>query len=88
LFEHRATDHQLLTPLTMLSPGTIQLILEGVGAMLAVIGLGGSGGIAIAVLLGKPLDRVSRWGQLGTTLGFLFGIPATVLVVVLLSNWP
>jgi hypothetical protein len=72
----------------MPSFGTIHLILEGVGAMLAVIGLGGSGGIALAVLLDKPSEQVSRWGQLGTALGFLFGIPAAVLVVVLLSNRP
>jgi hypothetical protein len=66
--------------------GAIRLVLEGVGAMLAVIGLGGAGGIAIAVLLDKPSDRVSRWGQIGTTFGFLLGIPVAIGIVVMLSN--
>lgn len=54
--------------------------------MLAVIGLGGSGGIAIAVLIDKPSEEVSRWGQIGTTIGFFLGIPIAIVIFVLLSN--
>jgi hypothetical protein len=65
---------------------TIQLILEGAGAMLAVIGLGGSGAVALAVLLGKPSQEAGRWGQIGTTLGFLIGIPFAICAVLVLSS--
>lgn len=70
----------------MPSFGTIHLILEGVGAMLAVIGLGGSGAVALAVLLGKPSQEVGRWGQIGTASGFFVGVPAAIVTVWLLSR--
>jgi hypothetical protein len=70
----------------MPSFSTIHLILEGVGVMLAVIGLGGSGAVALAVLLDKPSQEVGRWGQIGTTLGFLIGIPFAICSVLLLSS--
>lgn len=66
--------------------GTIALILEGVGALLAMAGLGGSGAITVAVLLKKPSDKVSRWAQYGTTGGFIVGVPVAITVVLLLSN--
>ena len=54
--------------------------------MLAVIGLGGSGAVALAVLLGKPSQEAGRWGQIGTTLGFLIGIPFAICTVLVLSS--
>jgi hypothetical protein len=65
---------------------TIHLILEGVGAMLAIVGLGGSGCMTVAVLFRKSAEEVSRWGQIGTAIGFLVGIPAAVFTVLLLSS--
>jgi hypothetical protein len=51
--------------------------------MLAVIGLGGSGCITVAVLIGRPVEEVGRWGQLGTAAGFIVSIPAAIITV-----WP
>jgi hypothetical protein len=65
---------------------TIQVILEGVGAGLAMVGLGGSLGTTVAVLICRPRDEISVWGQIGTAIGFLLGIPVAIGVVVLLSN--
>jgi hypothetical protein len=70
----------------IISLGTIHLILEGIGAMLAMVGLGGSAFVTIAVLIGKRSEEVGRWGQIGTAIGFLFGIPAGIITVVVLSK--
>ena len=70
----------------MPSFGTIHLILEGVGAMLAGIGLGGSGFVTLALLIGRPTEEVGRWGQMGTAVGFILGIPVAVGTVLLLSS--
>jgi hypothetical protein len=74
------------TSVVMPSFSTIQLILEGIGVMLAVIGLGGSGCVTVAVLIGRPVEEVGRWGQLGTAAGFIVGVPAAIITVWLLSS--
>jgi hypothetical protein len=63
--------------------GSIQLILEGVGAMLAMVGLGGSAGITIGVLLRRAPEDIGSLGHAGTALGFILGIPAAILFVLL-----
>ncbi len=65
---------------------TIQLVLEGVGAGLAMVALGGSLGITVTVLIGKSSDVVTHWGHIGTAIGFLVGIPVAIVTFVLLSN--
>ena len=65
---------------------TIHLILEGVGAMLAVIGLGSSGFVTLALLIGRPTEEIGRWAQIGTAVGFIIGIPVAIIAVLLLSS--
>ena len=65
---------------------TIHLILEGVGAMLAVVGLCTSGFVTLALLLRKPSDEIGRWGQIGTAFGFILGVPVAFGTVLLLSS--
>jgi hypothetical protein len=76
------SEASLLMPLF----STIQLILEGVGVMLAVIGLGGSGFVTLALLLRKPSEEIGRWGQIGTAFGFILGVPVAICTVLLLSS--
>ncbi len=64
----------------------IHLILEGVGVMLAVIGLGGSGFVTLALLIRRPMEEVGRWGQIGTAVGFILGVPIAIGTVLLLSS--
>jgi hypothetical protein len=70
----------------MPSFGTIQLILEGVGVLLAVVGLGGSGCVTLAVLIHRSTEEVGRWGQIGTAAGFVLGVPVAIITVWLLSS--
>jgi hypothetical protein len=65
---------------------TIHLILEGVGVMLAVVGLCTSGFVTGAVLIRKPSEEVSRLGQIGTAVGFILGVPVAIVIVLLLSS--
>jgi hypothetical protein len=65
---------------------TIHLILEGVGVMLAVIGLCTSGFVTLALLMRRPREEVGRWGQFGTAVGFILGVPAAIVIVLLLSS--
>jgi hypothetical protein len=69
-----------------LSPANVHPILEGVGAMLAVVGLCGSAAVAVAVLINRPSEEVGRWGQRGTAAGFILGIPAGFIVFALVSK--
>ena len=70
----------------MPSFSTIQLILEGVGVMLAIVGLGGSGCMIVACPFPKIREEVGRWGQIGTATGFIVGVPAAIFTVLLLSS--
>ena len=65
---------------------TIHPILEGVGAMLAVVGLCTSGFVTGALLLRRPTEEVGRWGQIGTAFGFILGVPVAIGTVLLLSS--
>ncbi|HJZ37677.1 MAG TPA: hypothetical protein VJ204_15515 [Solirubrobacterales bacterium] len=65
---------------------TIHLILEGVGAMLAVVGLCTSGFVTLALLFRRPTEEVGRWGQIGTAFGFILGVPVAIGTVLLLSS--
>jgi hypothetical protein len=66
--------------------GSVSLILEGLGVMLASIGIGGAFGIAAAVLEGKPNEEIARWGYWGTTAGVVLGIPLTISAFVLIAR--
>jgi hypothetical protein len=68
------------------SLSTIHLILEGVGAMLAVIGLCASGFVTGALLIRRPTEEVGKWGQIGTAVGFILGVPVAIGMVLLLSS--
>jgi hypothetical protein len=65
---------------------TIHLILGGVGAMLAVVGLCTSGFVTLALLIRRPREEVGRWGQIGTAVGFILGVPVAIGTVLLLSS--
>jgi hypothetical protein len=54
--------------------------------MLAVIGLGGSGFVTLAVLIRRPTEEIGRWGQIGTAVGFILGVPVAIGTVLLLSS--
>jgi hypothetical protein len=86
LIRHQATDYRPWAPRVIPSFSTIHLILEGVGVMLAVVGLGGSGFVTLALLLGKPPEEIGRWGQIGTAFGFILGVPVAIGTVLLLSS--
>jgi hypothetical protein len=86
LITHQTAIDNSEASLVMPSFSTIQLILEGVGVMLAVIGLGGSGCVTVAVLIGRPVEEVGRLGQLGTAAGFIVGVPTAIVTVWLLSS--
>ena len=65
---------------------TIHLILKGIGMMLAVIGLSASGFVTAALLIRRPTEEVGRWGQVGTAVGFILGVPIAIGTVLLLSS--
>jgi hypothetical protein len=54
--------------------------------MLAVIGLCTSGFVTCALLIRRPSEEISRWGQFGTAVGFILGVPAAIVIVLLLSS--
>jgi hypothetical protein len=86
LIRHRAADNKPRVPRVIPSFSTIHLILEGVGVMLAVIGLCTSGFVTCALLIRRPSEEISRWGQFGTAVGFILGVPAAIVIVMLLSS--
>jgi hypothetical protein len=86
LITHQTAIDNSGASLVMPSFSTIHLILEGVGAMLAVIGLGGSGFVTLALLLRRPSEEIGRWGQIGTAVGFILGGPVAIVTVLLLSS--
>jgi hypothetical protein len=54
--------------------------------VLAVIGLAGSGFVTLALLIRRPTEEVGRWGQIGTAVGFILGVPIAIGTVLLLSS--
>lgn len=65
---------------------SVSMILEGLGVMLASIGIGGAFGIAAAVLEGKSNEEITRWGYWGTTAGVVLGVPLTICAFVLMGR--
>ena len=70
----------------MLVFASLGTILEGVGVMLASIGICGGCGIAAAVLEGKSNEEITRWGYWGTTAGVLIGLPLMLSAFVLMGR--
>jgi hypothetical protein len=83
---HRAADLTTDAQRVMLTFSTIHLILEGIGAMLAVVGLCTSGFVTGALLLRRPSEEIGRWGQFGTAFGFILGVPVAIGTILLLSS--
>jgi hypothetical protein len=65
---------------------TIALLLEGLGVMLATVGVCTAAAVFAAVLERKSTDEVTRWGQWGTAIGFALGVPLTICAFVLLQR--
>jgi hypothetical protein len=86
LIRHQATDYRPWAPRVIPSFSTIHLILEGVAVMLAVTGLCGSGFVTLALLIRRPTEEIGRWGQIGTAVGFILGVPVAISTVLLLSS--
>jgi hypothetical protein len=86
LTRHRAADNKLRALRVIPSFSTIHLILEGVGVMLAVIGLCTSGFVTLALLIRRPREEVGRWRQIGTAVGIIVGAPMAIGTVLLLSS--
>jgi hypothetical protein len=86
LITHQTAIDNSEASLVMPSFSTIHLILEGVGAMLAVIGLCASGFVTGALVIRRPTEEVDKWGQIGTAVGFILGVPVAVVIVLLLSS--
>jgi hypothetical protein len=66
---------------------TVALLLEGLGVMLATVGVFGAAGVFAAVLERKSTNEVTRWGQWGTAIGFAVGVPLTICTFVLLQRY-
>ena len=58
MIRHRAAGSRLRAPKVIPSFSTIHLILEGVGVMLAVVGLCTSGFVTVALLIRRPREEV------------------------------
>lgn len=68
------------------SPYFAVLVLEGLAVMGLSIAICGAAGVAAAVLEERTNEEIARWGYWGTTVGFVFGVPLTLVAFVLLGR--
>jgi len=65
---------------------TVTTILEGFAALGTSVGILTATAIAAGVLEHRSTETITRWAYIGTTAGFVLGVPLTICAFVLLGR--